>query len=243
MFSGGAIVLSSAAALSLEGVDATTSGPGEVGRISSLVGGVATPSLKAFLGLMMVRENGRLAALSPEPPPPTLSAVASNPQKALASHPGFASFVAVGFWGGKYGNLWLKGLGSCQGIDGPSHKEGVADRPGDILCAFDSLSTLGTELPFAGYLNFEQNEKRMEWGFKYVSIEASSPPGRGCRDHVHHTCTLHILMMPYLFPSWPQHLFLWCVGYVVLHSRSMVFAGRRSISRSSTRLSSSTPAM
>lgn len=70
MYSGGAIVLSSAAALSLEGVDATTSGPGEVGRISSLVGGVATPSLKAFLGLMMVRENGRLAALSPEPPLP-----------------------------------------------------------------------------------------------------------------------------------------------------------------------------
>lgn len=40
---GGAVVLSSAAALSLERVDATTSGPGKVGRIYAMVGEIAIP--------------------------------------------------------------------------------------------------------------------------------------------------------------------------------------------------------
>lgn len=81
--------------------------------------------------------------------PPPHSAAASNPQRALTSHPGFALFLAVGFWGGEYGNFWLKRMGPRQGIDGSSDEEGAADRSGDVLCAFGSLSTLCTELLLA----------------------------------------------------------------------------------------------
>lgn len=62
-----------------------------------------------------------------------MATVPTNPQKALASHQGFALFLAVDLWGGKHDNFWLKGVGPCQGINGASNEEGAADRSGQVL--------------------------------------------------------------------------------------------------------------